>query len=180
MSDPDRTLNVKRRVFLALWPNPDIRRELFTVAREVAESGGGRVTPHDNLHITLVFLGSVGDPQLAAIHECAGEVVPRAFTLCLDRLQYRSRSQIAWLAAGTVPAALSELVDALGDRLRRRGFVIESRVFRPHVTLVRKARRRPRRHSPAIEWRVTEFVLVESLLGRSGARYRPLERWTAT
>ncbi|MDH3738859.1 MAG: RNA 2',3'-cyclic phosphodiesterase [Alphaproteobacteria bacterium] len=164
-------------MFLALWPDAEIRRQLSAVARSVSEKTGGRVTPAHNLHITLIFLGALGAPEIEAIRRCAHQVEFPGFTLCLDRLQYRSRAQIAWLGSSAPPAALIHLVDDLGDRLRRTGFQLDPREFRPHVTLVRKARHRPRWRTPAIAWPVTEFALVESTLSPGGSQYRPLARW---
>ena len=178
MPAADPRLDPKRRVFLALWPDPGVRQQLFSAAQNVCEKTGGRLTPPHNLHMTLIFLGALGAPEIEAVRGCARAVEFSGFTICLDRLQYRSRARIAWLAASAAPAALTALVDDLSDRLRRTGFALDGREFRPHVTLVRKARHRPRAQAPEIAWPVTEFTLIESTLSPGGSVYRPLDRWT--
>jgi 2'-5' RNA ligase len=77
-----------------------------------------------------------------------------------------------------VPDALRALASGLNDWLRAGGFAVEEREYRPHVTLVRKARCAPIAESmPAVAWFAAEFVLVESRLETGGPQYRTLGRW---
>jgi 2'-5' RNA ligase len=56
--------------------------------------------------------------------------------------------------------------------------VLGRQEFRPHVTLARDV---PRMRSietiRPIEWRVDDFVLVESNMTKTGSEYSVLERW---
>ena len=64
-------------------------------------------------------------------------------------------------ARGESPAALDALVARLAEALRARGFALEARPFRPHLTLARDARA-PRGLAPDIEpifWPVRELAL---------------------
>jgi hypothetical protein len=59
-----------RRVFFALWPDDGLRTSLWRATREAVRASGGQPMPAHNLHVTLVFLGSVADrriPELEAI-----------------------------------------------------------------------------------------------------------------
>jgi 2'-5' RNA ligase len=75
--------------------------------------------------------------------------------------------------------ALEELADALAEGLRARGFALEKRKFRPHLTLLRKAGGAPetQREWPGVAWQVGDMVLVASERLPEGAHYRVLARW---
>ena len=76
-----------------------------------------------------------------------------------------------------VPDALTEIYGRLGEGLVAQGFEVETRRYRPHVTLARKVRQpTASTELTPIDWQVRELALVES---RSGAvpMYQPLARW---
>jgi 2'-5' RNA ligase len=67
----------------------------------------------------------------------------------------------------------------LQDHLAAEQFPIESRVFRPHVTLSRRPVRYPEAIPiDSIRWQVAEFVLVESRAGLRGSQYTVIDRWS--
>lgn len=177
MSATEPRIAPKRRVFLAVWPAPAVRAQLLALTGDLREQSGGRMTRPDNVHMTLAFLGALSDPEIEAVRGRAREVVFAAFAISMDRVQYRPRRRMVWLAANRPPAALLALVDGLSEALRRSGFQLERRAFHAHVTLIRKARRRPRLAAPSIVWPVTEFTLTESTLSPAGSEYRTLDRW---
>jgi len=53
-----------RRLFFALWPDEATREQLAHITRKAVRGSGGRPIPVENLHSTLVFLGSV--PEIAS------------------------------------------------------------------------------------------------------------------
>jgi 2'-5' RNA ligase len=57
-----------------------------------------------------------------------------------------------------------------------RGFRADDRVYRPHVTLARRARPVEADIEP-IRWRVEELALVESFPDGRNVHYEVLERW---
>jgi 2'-5' RNA ligase len=57
------------------------------------------------------------------------------------------------------------LVSALEGALRVAGFNLEDRAWRPHISLLREARRPETLPEMALQWPVREFVLVESAVG---------------
>ncbi len=81
-----------------------------------------------------------------------------------------------WLAARSPPAALLELEQRLWEALESRGFEREPRIYRPHLTLARRARAVEEEVEPAI-WHVEELVLAESLTDGRKVHYEVLERW---
>lgn len=167
------------RYFLAVWPDDTVRARLAEWANAIRAGSSARQIPAAKLHITLVFLGTLGPSALDAVRSVAADVPWAGATLTLDRVGFWKRPRIVWAGSRDGCPALTALAEELRGRLRRLGFRIEERPFVPHVTLYRKAGRRPRWRQQAIEWRIDEFCLVESVLSSSGSRYEILERWWA-
>lgn len=171
MTDPDAA----RRMFFALWPDRDVRRQLAAVARKTCE----RPVPVANLHMTLVFLGRVREQQQACFCRTAAHVRSEPFELQLQRLEFWKRRGIQWLGGGPQsPPVLLELLASLRLALVRCGFEPQKRDFIPHVTLSRKAKKPQSGVSvDMIRWAVKDFVLVESVPVDGGVIYRIVQRW---
>ena len=133
-----------------------------------------RVTP-ERLHLTLHFLGSIAVDRVEAVR--GGVVVPfTGFDLVLDQADLFTRG-IAVLLARPTPPALARLHRDLGAALGALDVPVETRPWRPHVTLSRRARgARPPTALPTVRWRVRGYALVESRPG-SGGGYRVLQRY---
>ena len=164
------------RLFFACWPSEDAARELARLAPEVATRSGGRPVPAGKIHLTLAFLGDIGDERFAALEAAACEVHGEPFTLVLDRLGAFRRAGVAWIGASDPQPALVRLQAGLATALAARDFELEARPFAPHVTLARRVERPIRDEAVApLAWRVTDFALVRSVLGTG--RYETLRRW---
>jgi 2'-5' RNA ligase len=98
------------------------------------------------------------------------------FELTLDELGVWPDSKILWLAPLAPPPALGELVARLWGGLAERGFRPEQRVYRPHLTLARRARPVEEAVTP-VRWPVRELALVESLPYGKNVHYEVLEQW---
>jgi len=166
----------RQRLFFALWPDEGVRDALVALTRGALRRG--RAVAHENLHITLVFLGAVSPQGRDCAEAAAGGVVGAPFTLTLDRLGSFRRAQILWSAPSEVPSALYDLVGALNRGLMRCGFEPDARAYRAHVTLARKVRGRvPQTTHEPVAWHVDWFHLIESHTRSDGARYRVLRSW---
>jgi len=62
------------------------------------------------------------------------------------------------------------------DNVKNHGFTPEERIYRPHVTLARRARPVEETVEP-VQWHVSELVLIESLPYGDKAHYEVLGRW---
>lgn len=71
-----------RRLFFALWPNPEVRRQLA----KVSHSRTRHPVADANLHMTLLFLGGRTARELDCFCEAAGNLQGEAFELQLDYL----------------------------------------------------------------------------------------------
>ncbi|MEZ5613949.1 MAG: RNA 2',3'-cyclic phosphodiesterase, partial [Rhodocyclaceae bacterium] len=166
-----------RRVFFALWPGDDVARRFDEAGRRAHRALGGRRMRRETLHLTLAFVGDVAPDRLADLCGIAGAIRLPAFDLLFDTGQCLARKQIFWAAAGTIPAALRDLVAGLNEGLRSAAFRTEDRPFAAHVTLLRHANCAAAPNDLRVEWPVRDFVLVESELKPEGAGYRIIGRW---
>lgn len=165
----------RRRVFFALWPDAETRAAIVRATRRAVRLSGGAPMAKERLHVTVAFLGGLTPEQL----ERARSALPIAvgpFELVLDTLGVWPASRTLWIAGREVPPALNELELRLWDALQQRGFEREPRIYRPHLTLARRARAVDETVAP-IAWRASEIVLAESLPVARGVHYEILERW---
>jgi 2'-5' RNA ligase len=98
----------------------------------------------------------------------------------LDRTGYWSGSRILWLGPAESPVELKMLVDDIWDKLENLGFIGETGLYQPHVSLCRDVSDGVgmRLHEP-IEWPVSSFALVHSITGQNGPSYMTLEQFAA-
>ena len=167
---PDR-----HRVFFALWPDDATRAAISRATRDAVGSSGGRPIAKERLHLTVAFLGEL----TAAGLDAARAVPPIAvgpFELSLDAVGVWPESKILWLAPTAPPQALVELEARLWQALIEGGFRAEDRVYRPHMTLARRARPLVAAVEPVV-FPVRELALVESFRDGRNVHYELLERW---
>ena len=166
------------RLFYALTPDVEARRALSEAA-ELVDIRDGRRIQTEQLHLTLVFLGQVGDAELARLLEPPAALASlEAFELEISLCGWWRRSEVAWLAPIETPVALEHLHRGLTDHARDAGLEVRREAYRPHVTIGRKLRRAPRTRAPfAVRWRASDFALLESFTEPAGARYEIVAKW---
>jgi 2'-5' RNA ligase len=162
------------RLFLALWPGAATRRALLAERDRCAWPAHARPTAAGDLHLTLHFIGPVPVDQVPTLVRTLAVAAPR-FTLHPgDHAQWGEH--VAVLEPAPPPAGIMVLHERLAQALRAQGLPLETRAFRPHVTLART-------HGPiepppggAAPWRwpVASYVLAQSVPGRP---YRVLARF---
>jgi 2'-5' RNA ligase len=159
------------RLFLALWPGPTALRALAVWQRQWAWPAGAAVVPAERLHLTLHFIGQVPTARLPELVH--GLAVPmRRFDLAFGHAEVWPRG-LAVLCADAVPGPLADLHAQLQAALQRLALPVETRPFRPHVTLARKARGAVPPAEPLhLTWRAAGYALVQSQGG-----YRTLQHY---
>jgi len=166
------------RLFFALWPDDDLRQQLARHSKPLTQATHGRAVPMENFHITLAFLGNVDARQRECIEGMAEDVACPNFELTLDRVGHWSRSRVLWLAPENSPEPLIQLVAELHRGISACGLSLGPRLYRPHLTLMRKAGMAPEGMSVApIGWPVSSFVLLRSVPVPGGVRYEVLRQW---
>jgi 2'-5' RNA ligase len=160
------------RLFIGLWPQPPLREALQVHADAWSWPASARRTQTQRLHITLHFIGAVASERLEAVKQGL-RADWQGCELVLDRGTVWPGG-IAVLEAGSVPAELARLHQALAGQLRALELPVEERRFRPHVTLARKASgARPPPGFAPLHWEAgAQVLLVQSLPGGRG--YEPV------
>ena len=163
-ADPPTSL----RLFLALWPPAGMVEALQAHAAAWSWPAQARATRPQRLHVTLHFLGAVADARLPALRASLPVPWPGG-ELVLDDAKVWPGG-MAVLEARTVPPAFAALHAALAQRLEALGLPVETRRWRPHVTLARKAlvARPPTSFAP-LRWHASgSYALVRTLPGGRG------------
>lgn len=176
------------RLFVALRPPPAIRALLAAVQGGVAHA---RWQDDDQLHLTLRYIGEVERPVAEDIATALGQIRAPAPTIALAGVgAFDKQGRVDTLWAGVTPRdALTALHKKVDQALVRIGLEPERRAYLPHVTLARLPRSAGT--DPAIEqWRahhaglasdpftLDALILYESRLGRDGASYDAVARFT--
>ena len=165
------------RLFFALWPPAATVTALVDWAVQAQAVTGGKVTRAEAIHLTLVFLGEVGDGRVGDAIRAGRRIRAMPDALPIEQAKVWSHNSIVWVGPHQTPPALGSLAESLRAQLRTEGFAVEARPFAAHVTLIRKARRAARLPPlPALEWPVREFTLVRSEPSGQGSNYEIVER----
>ena len=166
-----------KRLFFALWPDDRQRDRLRNAISPVAKLVEGTAVYRGSWHVTLAFIGEFPAEAVPSLLDATHSVRFEPFRLRFDRAEYWPRPKVAVLVAQTVPAELERVVGDLNGILTEVGVLPEARRFRPHITIVRRARpfETQRLAQPCqIEW--TGFRLVESVRDRGTSSYYPVEQ----
>jgi len=166
------------RLYFALWPQETVRQRLHEAAAVIPVDSRGRRVPRANLHLTLHFIGNVYLAQMQCLQRAARLVRAPAFDLTIDRQGCFNKPRVAWLGCSNPPAALDDLHRQLGRHLQICDYEPEARPYRPHVTVARKIGSVAGEAGFApVDWRVTEFALIEVRAIDNGVQYRAVETY---
>jgi RNA 2',3'-cyclic 3'-phosphodiesterase len=171
-------------LFFAVFPDSNAAEKIAHLADDVRADYRlkGKPFATSRFHVTLHHLGNhAGLPReiVERASAAAGAVAMTCFDVTFDRvLSFRGKAHNRpyVLVGDEGVGALRELQRVLGVALREYGLEVGMRSsFTPHVTLLYGNDNIPAYPVEGIGWRVHEFVLVHSLLGRT--RHIPLGRW---
>lgn len=142
----------------------------------------GRPLPADRLHITLVHLGDYAGLPRDIVEKgmTAGAGLRiEPFDVTFDRVGSfagRARNKPLVMQGAEGAQSVLALQGALHDQMRQAGLGKLAKAYTPHVTLLYDNADVPEQPIEPISWRVTEVVLVHSLLGKT--QHYHLGRWT--
>ena len=153
----------RARLFLALWPDAATARQLQAYGDALPWPGTARRVPASRLHLTLHFIGAIDRARLPEIADGL-RVEAARIALTLDRREVW-KGGIAVLVPAQTPRELADLHAALGERLQDLGLPTETRPYRPHLTLARKAGRLPEDGIEPLQWTSSGYALMESRSG---------------
>ena len=171
------------RLFAAIEMPQDVRRRMAGLAAGVPSA---RWVAEENLHLTLRFIGEVGEDRVDDIAAALAGVKGAPFTLTLAGVgHFSSKRRVRSLWVGLEPnGELEALYDRVESALVRAGLAPEGRKFSPHVTL---ARLKAVPAAKVADWLamgaqftvppipVEGFTLLSSFLSSSGAIYSTVQ-----
>ena len=174
------------RAFVALDLPEEVRQRLNLLSFLLPLP---RRVPPGNYHITLAFLGEIGDGLAEEVHHALGALRAPGFALTLAGagLFGGAQARVAYAAVASEPL-LAHLARKVETAARRAGAPPETRRFVPHVTLGRfrpgeadaaRLERAVAEHQgfTAGPFAVREFVFYRSHLTAEGADYEELARY---
>jgi 2'-5' RNA ligase len=182
------------RSFLAFDLPPEIRDQIVELSRELRKSRlPARWVREGNIHLTIVFLGSVEENIVEDLKETVGSVVSgfTVFTVKLSGVgvfpNFR-KPRVFWIGLDGDREGLSRLRHELQEALTVFGLQEEKRPFRAHLTLGRFKDRLDndeelkrildRYHGITSElFSLDELVLFKSDLKPSGPVYTKMASW---
>ena len=180
------------RTFVAIDIDEALRRVLARAEEELAQEGDKiKWVEPQNFHLTLHFLGEVGDDVIHDACELSGQVARHVepFEFSVSRLSCqptRGQLRMIWADIADPTGRLTELHRELGLALGEMGLRQEDRRFRGHITLARiRYVRHPQRLRSAVReygldafplQHADEVVAYTSQLTPEGPVYTPLAR----
>ena len=126
------------RLFISIYFDDETKEKILEVQQRLKKLGRGRFTASDNLHLTLAFLGEVGEervPGLQALMD--GIKVPEMQLVFSETGAFRGGSELWWIGIRQ-NELLSTLQSELVKKLKASGFKVDSKKFKPHITLARE------------------------------------------
>lgn len=172
------------RLFAALEAPPEIVEALVPLQ---AGLPGANWRPADSLHLTLSFFGDVQERAAEDLDGELSRINGEPFEVALQGVgAFGEGHQLHALWAGVRESEpLRRLAGRCGNAARRAGMKVESRAYRPHVTLAYLRREVDGQRAAAwiaennllatAPWRATWFGLYSSRRTAEGSRY-DLER----
>ena len=166
-----------KRLFCGLWPSGRQRELLRDIISPMTKLVEGAAIHRSNWHVTLVFIGDISEDRIPELQLATSTIAVEPFRLRFDRVEFWPRPKVAVLVAATVPPEMERLIALLHNVLANFGVEPEDRTYRPHITVVKRARtfETQRLAQPGVmEW--SDFDLIESVSQPGGATYRPLKQ----
>ncbi len=175
------------RLFVAVFPPPEVRGEASRTARRLLPDARIRWSRPENVHLTLKFLGNVDEESLddlrtALENACADHAPFEARLAGLGAFPSARHARILWAGVGEGSERLRSLATDVAAALSSSGFERETRPYEPHLTLGR-ARGRPvslnlpEEAGGGLPFEVRRIELTESKLTDKGPIYRTVEEF---
>ena len=121
------------RLFAAIRPPSYIIKDLTRLQKGVA---GARWSDRSKLHITLGFFGDVTGEQAELLDQQLADIRLGSFELTLSGTGHYGRAEPHSIWVGVNESdALNQLAKSVRKTVRACGVQMDSRDFRPHVTL---------------------------------------------
>lgn len=126
-------------LFIAINFTDSTRQRLFSLCDELRlHSEQGRFCVPENLHLTLAFLGECNATQVITVKSVMDTIPFRPFGLTVERIgRFKRGNGDTWWAGLRASEPLSNLQSVLSGKLIAKGFSLEDRKYKPHITFGR-------------------------------------------
>ena len=185
------------RCFVAVELSDEVRARLVEVhsslVAQAPEWGGEKWVAPQNVHLTLKFLGSLSDDDVARVRAGLREALAgmppfSAEVTGLAAVPRPSRASMVWARLGDPDGRCAELAARVDSAAIACGLPAEARPFAPHITLVRARKPRALSHESLtsadtvverqrLSMSVLSVTLFASTLTRTGPVYEIVESW---
>lgn len=130
------------RVFIGIGMPDAMKSYLKEVQSQVlSRASSARPTSHNNMHLTLKFIGEVDGQTLSILCEGLEDALQNSdvFDIKLGDLGHfnKGRQSIVWVGITEGKIHLQKLHQAIQICLNRQSIQTEKQAFHPHVTLAR-------------------------------------------
>ena len=149
------------------------------MARLLLPTVKGKFITGDNLHFTLVFLGSIAEEARQCLEQMAETVSSSPLTLLVDKIGYWHKPKVIWAGATELPENLLSLVERLRAGVTICGVEADTRPYQAHLTLVRKVNRHVAEIciNEPLRLDFDRFSLMESVPTSDGVSYTTIASW---
>jgi len=179
---------MKKRIFVAIDIFDEARIKIADYIKDLRdEFPNSRVgwERAEKLHLTLKFLGDIDSNELRNLTEAVEKTAQQfsKFNLQISQkgvFPSERNARILWLGVDDEDGNLQKINDVLETECGQKGFAKENRNFKAHLTIGRlrepnKSKELIDRHLnktfAAVKFEISEIVIYESRLQRSGSIY---------
>ncbi|PJZ70999.1 RNA 2',3'-cyclic phosphodiesterase [Leptospira perolatii] len=124
------------RIFVGISLPEEVRESIAGICYGLP---GIKWVPAENLHLTLVFLGELPEIRRESLSEFCSTIQFRPFSFNLKGIEWfikKKSPSILYIDVEPAPELL-ELQKTIDSGLRRLGFTIEGKNYKPHITIGR-------------------------------------------
>jgi len=179
----------KIRSFISVEIPEKVRSEITRMLNKFSqEDSGARWVKHDNLHITLIFLGEVTKDFLEnAEHELMTIAkIQKSFEMSLKNLgafPSQRLPRIIWIGVERGEAEIIDLQSKIESAFTKIGYKPEERKFHPHLTIGRVKFRFDNPKIFEVDYKsgifpVKSVVLFKSTLAPQGPIYEKINEFS--
>jgi 2'-5' RNA ligase len=180
-------VNTTKRLFLALVLPDDIKQQINNWRALHLETLEQSPVPVDNYHVTLAYIGTVNVEREKILIDNLKKIKADNFTLVINKTDYWPTPKVLHLIPTMTPPRLLDLQRKVNKAIEQIGLPIETRPYRPHLTLYRKISPDsfeeleddglPEPHT-TIE--ITQFAIYQSISSADGVHYEKMNAFELT
>lgn len=146
------------RLFVAISFTKEIKEKLVELQNKLKSEGvKGNYSYPENIHITLAFIGETD--RVTEARKCVAAAGGSPFDISVSGTGYFG--SIFWAGIEKNPN-LENLAYDIRNALISKGFKIDDKPFKPHITLIREASKKARADISRCEMKVDEIKLMKS------------------